>query len=87
MKTAKRIATQNSEVTTIVNALKELLSAKDPAAPATRKHLKNAAEKLSLALETPGETVQRIAYYVSPHLARYWLNTTLKISVARPATD
>ena len=28
-------------------------------------YLKETAEKLSLALENPGETVQRIAYYVS----------------------
>ena len=56
---------QNSEVATLIDALKEVLSASEPAAPATRQHLKETAEKLSLALETPGETVQRVAYYVS----------------------
>lgn len=56
---------QNSEVTALITALKETLLANDPAGPATREHLKETAEKLSLALETPGETVQRVAYYVS----------------------
>lgn len=56
---------QNSEVAMLIDALKKALSAKDPAAPATREYLKETAENLSLALETPGETVQRIAYYVS----------------------
>ena len=56
---------QNSEVAILVDALKKALSTKDPTAPATRQYLKETAENLSLALETPGETVQRIAYYVS----------------------
>ena len=56
---------QSSEVAILVDALKKALSASDPMAPATRQHLKETAENLSLALETPGETVQRIAYYVS----------------------
>ena len=75
MKPANGSAAQNSEVTTKINALKRILSEKDPAVPATREHLNIAAEKLSLALETPGETVQRVAYYISPHpnlaLAQY----------------
>ena len=56
---------QNSEVATLIDALKDALSATDPAAPATRQHLKQTAGNLSLALETPGETVLRVAYYVS----------------------
>ena len=56
---------QSSEVATLIDALKNALSAIDPAAPATRQHLKETAENLRLALETPGETVQRVAYYVS----------------------
>ena len=55
----------STEVAILVDALKKALSAKDPTAPATRQHLKETAENLSLALETPGETVQRVAYYVS----------------------
>lgn len=54
---------QNAEVATLIDALKKALSANDPAAPATRLHLKETAERLSLALETPGETVQRVAFY------------------------
>ena len=57
--------TQNSEVTTLIDELKKTLSVNDPAGPATRRHLKETVEQLSLALETPGETVQRVAYYVS----------------------
>ena len=56
---------QSSEVANLIDALKKALSANDPAAPATRQHLKETAENLSVALETPGETVQRVAYYVS----------------------
>lgn len=63
MKPVKASATQNSEITALINSLRETLSANDPAAPTTRGHLKETAEKLSLALETPGETVQRVAYY------------------------
>ena len=58
-------SSQSSEIANLIDALKEALLAKDPAAPATRQHLKETAENLSLALETPGETVQRVAYYVS----------------------
>ena len=65
MESAKDSPAQNSEVTALIDALKKALSANDPAAPATREYLKDTAEKLSLALETPGETVQRFAYYVS----------------------
>ena len=65
MKPVKASATQISEITALINSLRETLSANDPAAPTTRGHLKETAEKLSLALETPGETVQRVAYYVS----------------------
>ena len=56
---------QNLEVTTLIAELKKNLSFDDPAGPATRRHLKETAEHLCLALETPGETVQRVAYYVS----------------------
>ena len=56
---------QNHEVTALIAELKSNLSVNDLAGPAARQHLKETAEQLSLALETPGETVQRIAYYVS----------------------
>ena len=57
--------TQSTEVTALIAELKMKLSVNDPAGPAARQHLKETAEQLSLALETPGETVQRVAYYVS----------------------
>ena len=65
MNSSQGRSSQSSEVTTLIDALKKVLSANEPTAPATRQHLKETAEKLSLALETPGDTVQRIAYYVS----------------------
>lgn len=65
MELARVSSGQTSEVTALIDALKTALSANDPAGPTSRKYLKETAEKLSLALETPGETVQRIAYYVS----------------------
>lgn len=49
----------------MIDAPKKALSASDPAGPSTREQLKETAEKFSLALETPGETVQRVSYYVS----------------------
>lgn len=56
--------TENPEVTALIAELKKNLSVNEPAGAATRRHLKETAEQLSLALETPGETVQRVAYYV-----------------------
>ena len=69
---------QSSEVATLIDALKEALSADDPTAPATRQHLKETAENLSLALETPGETALRIAYYVSSFSKPAFLNRQLQ---------
>ena len=63
-------SSDSDEVAALIHDLKRTLSADDPTAATTRKHLKRTAEKLSLALETPGETVQRVAYYVS--LTLYW---------------
>ena len=67
MEPAQGSAIPNFEVTALIERLKEILSAPDPAAPATRQHLKETADRLSRALETPGGTVQRVAYYVSSH--------------------
>lgn len=64
MEPVKASSTQSPEVTALIEDLKKTLSTNDPAALATREHLKETTEKLSLALETPGETVQRVAYYV-----------------------
>ena len=64
MDLAKSNPVQNPEAMALIDVLKNALSTNDPAGSATRAHLKESAEKLSLALETPGETVQRIANYV-----------------------
>ena len=65
MEPAKCSLNQSAEVTAMIDAPKKALSASDPAGPSTREQLKETAEKFSLALETPGETVQRVSYYVS----------------------
>ena len=65
MDPAKCSLNQSAEVTALIDALKKTLSASDPAGPSTREQLKETAEKLTLALETPKETVERVAYYVS----------------------
>ena len=55
---------QDVEVMALIAGLRKDLSVNDPAGPATRRHLKELAEQLSMAHETPGETVQRVAYYI-----------------------
>ena len=65
MEPAKDRSSQSDEVAALIHTMKKTLSEADPAGPATRQHLKEVAERLSIALETPGETVQRVAYYVS----------------------
>lgn len=64
-KGAKNSSAQDLEVKALIDTLKQILSASDPTGSSTREALKETAEKLSLALETPGETVHRVAYYVS----------------------
>ena len=65
MDTADASLTHNLEITNLIAELKSNLLVNDPAGPAARRRLKETAEQLSLALETPGETAQRVAYYVS----------------------
>lgn len=87
MESTKASSTQNTEVTALIDALKHALSSSDPAAPATRGHLKETAEKLSRALEIPGETVQRVAYYAcsisNPTLPQNHLQSTPTITFNR----
>lgn len=64
-KGARNSSAQDLEVKALIDTLKKILSASDPSGPPTREALKKTAGKLSLALETPGETVHRVAYYVS----------------------
>ena len=70
MEPANASLTREDEVMALIDTLKKTLSASDPAGPTTRTHLKETAEKLSIALETPGETVQRVAYYVRSQFNR-----------------
>ena len=81
MEPAKGNSTLKSETTILIDALKKTLLASDPAAPATRVYLKETAEKLSVALETPGDTVQRIAYYVRflPNLHAFRFISNLRL--------
>ena len=65
MEPAKNSSVQDPNVRALIDALRTSLSGSDPVTLSTRKHLKESAERLSLALETPAETVQRVAYYVS----------------------
>ena len=68
---------QDSEVMALATSLKSYLPRGDSVGSYDRERLKEAAERLSIALETPGDTVQRIAYYVRisfvfvPYESRY----------------
>ena len=70
MEPANASSTQGDKVMALIDTLKKTLSANDPAGPTTRTLLKETAENLSIALETPSETVQRVAYYVRSPLHR-----------------
>ena len=49
----------------LMNAVKDSLPSDTSSQAYDRVKLKEAAYKLALALETPGDTVNRVAYYVS----------------------
>ena len=55
---------KNPEVANLIASLKDCLSGNGSEGSYDRERLKETAERLSIALETPGETVQRVAYYV-----------------------
>ena len=55
---------QNLEVPALIESLRQALPQKGPDGSYNREQLKETAERLSIALETPGETCQRVAYYV-----------------------
>ena len=57
---------QNPEVPALIESLKQSLPQKGLDGSYNREQLKEVAERLSIALETPGETCQRVAYYVRP---------------------
>ena len=59
---------QDTAMEGAIAALKALLPGDGSGGSYSREKLRDAAVKLSLALETPGDTVQRIAYLVLPPL-------------------
>ena len=65
MEPAKSSSAQNIGLRTLVGILRKSFSASDLAGPITREQMKEAVERVSLALETPRETAERFAYYVS----------------------
>lgn len=54
---------QSADSSILIQCLKDIL-AKDTAGTSYNRELREVAHRLSIALETPGDTVQRIAYYV-----------------------
>ena len=57
--------TDETAIKALIDSLKNSLAEYDSTGALDRFKLKSTAVKLSLALETPGDTTQRIAYYVS----------------------
>ena len=55
---------KDTEVEKSITTLKDLLPKDGSGGSFDREKLRDAAHKLSLALETPGDTVQRVAYLV-----------------------
>ena len=55
----------------LIASLKSILAEHDTTGTYDRLKLKNTAEQLSIALETPGDTAQRIAYYVRSQSLSY----------------
>ncbi|KAG8531974.1 uncharacterized protein KY384_003610 [Bacidia gigantensis] len=58
-----KTSNDKSEAEAVLGTIRELLSEYDSKGSYDRLQLKNAAERLSIGLETPGDTTQRIAYY------------------------
>ena len=62
-------SSESSEIAALLSSLKENLPDDCTSSSYNREKLRETAQKLSLALETPGETAQRIVYLVRwPHL-------------------
>ena len=55
----------NSGISTLLSQLKAL-GEQAPKDEASRQKLYEAAKSLTLTLESPGDTIQRIAYLLSP---------------------
>ena len=58
------MASQDTEVSALIDILRDSLPQKGSDGSYNREQLRDVAERLSIALETPGETCQRITYYV-----------------------
>ena len=65
MGSLQEVPSDEKAVTTLIDSLKSLLPDNASKGSYDRIRLKNVAERLSLALETPGDTAQRVAYYMS----------------------
>ena len=59
------MASQETEVAALTDTLRDCLPQKGSNGTYNRELLKDVAERLIIALETPGETCQRVTYYVS----------------------
>lgn len=68
MQHSKNPPSGDTAITALIASLQECLPGNGPNKAYDREKLKEAAEKLSIALETPGDTVQRVAYLVSQSL-------------------
>ena len=55
----------STESKDLIASFSGMLSEQSSTGSFDRIKLKNTAEQLSISLETPGDTAQRIAYYVS----------------------
>lgn len=55
---------QSLDPQVLVRSLKDILARGDASGVAHTRELRDVAYRLSIALETPGDTVQRVAYYV-----------------------
>ena len=58
------MASLDTEVSALIDTLRDSLPQKGSDGSYNREQLKDVAERLSIALETPGETCQRVTYYV-----------------------
>lgn len=58
-------SSRDSEIAALISSLKSSLPGDGSPNSYDREKLKDVAHKLSLVLETPGETVLRVAYLVS----------------------
>lgn len=65
LKTNGAVAKESPALSTLMNAVKNSLPSDTSSQEYDREKLKDAAYNLTLALETPGDTVQRVGYYAS----------------------